>query len=233
MDTTDYSDYRNGFFTRRRVYNALLLFVVLVGGTMGVIPRLRHRLWDRCTVLKAALFGDIKPISARVGENLEPFPEEFARPAPPAEPKLPAAVFSLKPSSEPQIARSRIRIRTPEVSGRGGTPPVLLREDTPEDATGDLQMDPSDSAPKYIKGKMEQDAYDMVLKSNKKLAEMVQGGDPLLRFKSWDAAFRGEDVYWVRVIFQNEQKQSVEYIWQVRVSVGEITPLSFNARSLF
>ena len=228
--TTENSEIKKNLFTRRRIYAGLLTFVIVVGGGMLVISPVRHRLQDRAQRLKAAFAGDIKPIAAKVGENIEPFPEEFARPAPPAQSET--AVYPGPASVRRSAPKATRHIRIPPVSGGVGTPPVLVREDASGAPEDNPRIISSEAGPKYQQGKIERDAYDMVLKSNKVLADMVQGGNPALHFKSWDAAFRGEDIYWVRVIFQNEKKQDVEYIWQVAISIGEITPLSFNARAL-
>ena len=85
---------------------------------------------------------------------------------------------------------------------------------------------------KYQKGKAEQDAYDLLLKSSATVAAMVQGSNPSLKFKSWDAANRGEDTYWVRLKFQSEGNQDEDYIWVVKLQSNEVTPLSHNARSI-
>ncbi len=79
---------------------------------------------------------------------------------------------------------------------------------------------------------MEQQAYDLLLKSNPTVAGMVQGSNPSLHFKSWDAANRGEDTYWVRLKFQSNGNPEEEYIWQVKIQANQVTPLSFNARSI-
>ena len=85
---------------------------------------------------------------------------------------------------------------------------------------------------KYQKGKTEQDAYDVLLKSSSTVTALVQGSNPSLKFKSWDAANRGEDTYWVRLKFQSEGNSDAEYIWQVKLQSNQATPLNFNARSL-
>lgn len=231
--TTEYTNFKKKFLTRHNVYLGLLFFVVVAGCLLLLVPQVRHRLLDRAQTLKSAIAGDIKPISAQVGENVESFPEEFARATPPApsEVKLPAAVFSMRPSGEISSQPIR-RYKIPAGPRNGSAPPVLLRGKDAEESADISPMEPSESGPKYKQGKIEQEAYDLVLKSNKTLAGMVQGSDPSLHFKSWDVAFRGEDVYWVRVTFQSEGKPEVQYIWQVVLSLGEITPLSFNARSL-
>lgn len=217
------------------MYAGLVVFVALVGGTILAVPQLRHRLLDRIQVLKSAAVGDVKPVSAQVGENHEPFPEEFVLKAPPVPTpdQLPAGVFSQLPSREGSSTQPIGKERPPLAARRGSKPPVLIREQDSGEPADSFPMESSESGPQYKQGRIEQDAYDLVLKSNKSLAEMIQGSNPSLHFKSWDVAHRGEDVYWVRVTFQGEGKQDVRYIWQVILSTGEITPLSFNARSLF
>ena len=79
---------------------------------------------------------------------------------------------------------------------------------------------------------MEQQAYDLLLKSNATVAGMVQGNNPSLRFKSWDAASRGDDTYRVRLKFQSNGNPDEEYIWQVKIQANQVTPLSYNARSI-
>jgi hypothetical protein len=71
-----------------------------------------------------------------------------------------------------------------------------------------------------------------LLQSNPAVAQMVQGKDPALKFKSWDAANRGEDTYWVRLTFQSQGNTEAEYIWTVKVQEKKVSPLNFNARSL-
>ena len=61
---------------------------------------------------------------------------------------------------------------------------------------------------------------------------MVRGSESSLIFESWDAAYRGDDIYWVRVKFQSEDDAVREYIWQVNLDSKEITPLSYHARSI-
>jgi len=52
-----------------------------------------------------------------------------------------------------------------------------------------------------------------------------------MKFKTWDAANRQDDVYWVRLKFNNEGVES-EYIWQVKLLSQEVSPLSYNAKSI-
>ena len=59
-----------------------------------------------------------------------------------------------------------------------------------------------------------------------------RGATRLCKFLSWDAAGRGEDIYWVRLKFRSEGKTDIEYIWQVQLQSKQVTPLNYNARSL-
>jgi hypothetical protein len=87
--------------------------------------------------------------------------------------------------------------------------------------------------PKYQQGLMEKEAYDFLLKTNPTVDGMVQGSNPSLRFKAWDALKRDEETYWVRLAFTSApDNANVEYIWQVKLLAKQITPLSYNARSL-
>jgi hypothetical protein len=80
---------------------------------------------------------------------------------------------------------------------------------------------------------MEKEAYELLLKLNAAMDRLVQGGDPSLKYESWDALKRGETIYWVRVSFSSRADESrVEYIWQADLQAKQITPLSFSARSL-
>jgi hypothetical protein len=211
----------------------LLVFVVVVGLPIIGVPYLRHRLSMRVMELKSGWAGDIKPATLDVGANHEPFPAEYQKFVPPV-PRPPdlaevKRVFDMAPPSQASP-------RSPRASS--GLTKIKILPPLPEKTAepvlqADSQMDkPAESALKYQKGKAEQDAYDLLLKSNAKVAKMVEGSDPSLKFKSWDAANRGEDIYWVRLKFQSEENPEEEYIWQVKVQSNEVTPLSYNARSI-
>jgi hypothetical protein len=227
------------YSVRQRIYGGLLIFVVAAGLPIVGVPALRHRLSDRAIALKTAFGNDIRPVTAKVGENREPFPAEYERPEPVAllPPQLPPLerVFTMKPGGGyvPQAAstprpRARAREETPRVEIQ--PPAAASAEQTEPDKTASASA-PSDE-PKYQKGKIEQDAYDLLIKSNPTVAGMVQGSNPALHFKSWDAAGRGDDVYWVRLKFQSDGSPDVEYIWQVKIQSNQVTPLNYNARIL-
>lgn len=228
---------------RRRVYGLLLLFILIAGVPMLTVPRLRRRLADRVEALRAAMAGEVAPATARVGENREPFPEQYLRPEPAPGAAAPDAAAAGQRAQLPAILRPEARkpYRVPETlrPGRplppqaGETrPPELIRE-TPEAPESPASSDAA--TVQFKQGKIEAEAYQRVLQSSKTLAAMVQDGQNRSngeRFSRWDAAHRGEDLYWVRVVFRNQANENVEYIWQVRLVSGEVSPLSFNARSL-
>ncbi len=225
---------------RQRVSMGLLIFVVVVGLPIVGVPHLRQRLSTRVLALKSAMSGEIKPATLEVGANKQPFPAEYERPALPVPraPELPetARLFTMNPSGtmapvapapRPRTVL-RAKIETPPPS-QPSQPSMSESAESKEPAAA-----PADTSGelKYQTGKAEQEAYALLLKSNATIAGMVQGSNPALKFKSWDAASRGEDTYWVRLKFQSNGSPDVEYIWQVKVQANEVTPLSYNARSI-
>ena len=87
--------------------------------------------------------------------------------------------------------------------------------------------------PVFRQGDVEREAYNLVLGKYTTVSGMVTGNNPALRFKTWAAAKREEDTYWVRLIFeQASDKSEVSYIWEVKVTAKQVTPLNYNARSL-
>jgi hypothetical protein len=219
---------------RNRIYTGLLLFVVLIGLPIVSVPYLRNRLSTRVLVLKAAMAGEIKPIVAQVGANKEPFPAEYERPEQPVLQALklppPNKVFSMEPGGS---------VRPPAISNRAASkapkseilPPPSQNEEPPSQVEASSEGS-EESGLKYQQGEKEQDAYDLLLQSNSTVAGMVHGSNPSLHYKSWDAAYRGDDIYWVRLKFQSDSNPDMEYIWQVKLGSKEITPLSFYARSI-
>jgi hypothetical protein len=221
---------------RQKIYGALVLFILVAGLPLAAVPSLRSRLMERFVTLKDAAAGKVKPVSLMVGEYHEPFPAELERPAPPT------------PSPPQESVIDRVFSMTPGVyappssaARKRSTPPVATAQ-APQPAPAEPTESPAGISPgaeslaeaelKYQKGSVEQEAYQLVLQSNSTIAGMVQGSDPALRFKSWDAAARGDDTYWVRIMFQSEGNPNVEYIWQVKLGSKQVTPLSYNARTL-
>lgn len=217
------------FYRRRQRFSlSLLLFVVIVGLPIIGIPSLRNRLSMRVIELKAAISGDRKPAIVEVGANREPLPQEYQRPEPvlPRPPVLPQPerVFTMEePVTKPGRPARVIVIERP----------ANRPEEQIEQASSDIAGSQSEEPElKYQRGKEEQEAYDLLLQSYPAVAEMVQGKNPSLRFRSWDAVNRGEDTYWVRLKFQSEGNAEADYIWIVKPQANQVSPLNFNARGI-
>jgi hypothetical protein len=220
---------------RNRFYTGLLLFVVAVGLPIVTVPRLKNRLSARIQLLKAAVAGNVNPAVAQVGASQEPFPAEYERPEPPVQ-----QAFKLPPSENVYTQTPGGYTPVPLAPSKAATPSVLNlgRSPTPTESEESLQQEETaaeaseESGPKFQQGEAERDAYNLLLQSNPRIAEMVQGSDSSLIFDSWDAAHRGDDIYWVRLKFHSEGNPDREYIWQVKLISKEITPLSYHARSI-
>ena len=201
---------------------------------MATVPALRHRLMARMHALKTAFAGDTTPVMIQAGENHEPFPAEYERPSPPSVAqsfKMPAAPLIRGALKEASPARSAPR-RTLRIPPVGEPLPTADKGETSDEQSKSAPAIDSENQPKYRQGTIEQEAYDMLLKSNPSLAGLARGDNPSLQFLSWDAAGRGEDLYWVRLKFRSEGKPDIEYIWQVQLQAKRITPLNYNARTL-
>jgi hypothetical protein len=231
------------YLTRDMFYASLLVFVLVAGLSITVIPPLRHRLTSRVLTLRAAIIGEKKPLSAQVGQAQEPLPPEFQRPAPaaPRPMQLPPLdrIFTaekgkhMPPSSSDNVLSSPRILHTPQKVARSEASEE--KGNAPQEVEGGQSASGAGSTEaeiKYQKGQMEQQAYDLLLKSNPTVAGLVQGNDPSLHFKSWDAASRGDDTYWVRLRFQSNGNPDEDYIWQVNIQANQVAPLSYNARSI-
>jgi len=109
----------------------------------------------------------------------------------------------------------------PERAASTTTP---VQQDTGADRT---------SEPEFRQGEMEKQAYGLLLQWNPNVDQMVRGSNASLQFKNWSAAKRDEDTYWVRILFQNAaDRTEVAYIWEVKISSKQVTPLNYNARLL-
>jgi hypothetical protein len=217
--------------SRQRFSLSLLLFVVIIGLPIVGVPSLRNRLSIRVMALEAAIAGVRVPPTVEVGANREPLPAEYARP----EPVVP------QPPVLPSLERIFTRDKAPAASGGLSNMVILdkpsrnttkILESAVKAASEAGEVQPEVSEVKYQRGKAEQDAYDLLLKSSPAVAEMVQGRTPALKFKSWDASDRGEDTFWVRLKFQSEGSAEAEYIWVVKLQSNQVSPLNFNARSI-
>jgi hypothetical protein len=221
-----------GFYgSRRRLSLGLLLFVVLVGLPIVGIPSLRNRLSARVMALKVAFVGGQQPAVAVVGANQGPVPEEYQRPEPviPKPPVFPSPerIFTMdSPVTKPGGSVKVTIIPKPAKSAE------TTQQLTSSPASDETVNDSEESQVLYQRGKAEQAAYDLLLQSIPAIAGMVQGKNPALKFRSWDAANRGGDTYWVRLTFQTEGNADAEYIWTVKVQEKQVAPLNFNARSI-
>jgi hypothetical protein len=224
------------FMVRKRVYTGLLLFIILVGMPLLTVPFLRNRLSERIFVLKASITGYVKPAIAHVGANPEGFPKEYEMPAPVPPPIFPLAskgrtayaliapgLISLVPDKAPR------RSRMPEAPHRiiQNGPPL-----EPKTQAAEVASEEPESEAQFQQGNGEKDAYNLLLRSDTAIAGLVRGSNPLLHFISWDASHKGDDVYLVRLRFQSEANPDVVYIWEVKLLTSEVTPLSYNAKSV-
>ena len=222
------------FDGRQRFYGVLLLFVVIIGLPIVTVPSLRHRLASRVTAIKAAIGGGVDPVIVEVGEEQVPFPKEYERYAtsfPGPGGSLPLdRIFTAQTAEPDPQAYSPPALITPEQADTSEPISTAESEDAP--AEPDVLEPDSDDGLGYNQGEVEQDAYALLLESYPQVAEMVEGSDPALRFLSWGAVKRGEDLYWVRLIFQTDENVEVEYIWSIEMESNRVLPLSHNARSI-
>jgi len=219
---------------------------------MAAIPTLRNRLSERIFVLRGAIGGNIMPVTAQVGGNPEGIPSRYEISVNEASPLFPPAISGSKNYSlirpglvaPGSMARSSIapellapesrkaprRLRIPEApSGEVGSEPAV----EPKAHPAPVASKEPDSEVKFQQGNSEKEAYNLLVRSSTSIAGLVQGSNPSLHFISWDAAHKGEDVYWVRLRFQSEGNPGeVDYIWEVKLKTSEVIPLSYNAKSI-
>ena len=239
------------YIDRNRIYAGLVIFVFGATLFLGGLPSLRHRLGGRLVQLKQAAKGYSGPptVEAQVGQNPEPFPAQYEKPIVVSQkPAMPMIVIG--PQGVPQVVPSQ---RTQEVveppAFAKGKPrrsiriPTTVPGQSDSEAAGqpsqparsDQQAADTDASlePVFKQGEIEREAYNLVLGKYTTVSGMVTGNSPNLHFKTWAAAKRDEDTYWVRLLFdQSPDKTEVSYIWEVRVSAKQVTPLNYNARSL-
>jgi len=217
------------------VYLSLLIFVIIGGLPMLALPSLRGRLSTRIQALRDAAAGRTPPpvLLARVGDNVDPFPKEYERPAAirlqfpplPLPGVTPSGTMTIVDKAAPKLAKRRMPSQ--EKAPAEGQ---AVSEPTPSQQPAEAE---TADEPVYQQGKIELEAYDLLIKANDALAGMLGGTNPALKFKNWDAAKIDEDTYYVRVIFLRQpENTNVDYIWQVKISSKQVTPLSYNARNL-
>lgn len=201
---------------RSNIYTGLLIFIVVIGVPLLGIPSVRNRLYARVHSVYGAL-GPLpfkpSPAWAKVGENRYPVPVEFERPRPQASGVILLPNTVIRMGGDVHVgesARAQAKVET-------------SRE--PEAADS--------AAPEFRQGKSEQEAYDLLLKSNEAIAGLIKGNSAALRFKSWSGAKVADDAFLVNVSFlQVSDNTEVQYIWRINLVSKEITPLSRNARAL-
>jgi len=219
---------------RQRFYMALMLFVVVVGLPIVTVPSLRHRLETRAAAIKDAVRGRTGPVTVETSEEQAPFPEEYEHytttfPGP-GEPLPMDRIFTARKNQPDLDADSPPALISPERSDAGK--PAFVPAPDVEKSEQDAAESDSGGGLGYAQGEVEQEVYDILLESSPKVAEMVKGSDPALRFLSWGVVKRGEDLYWVRLIFETDENPNVEYIWSVEPGSKQVRPLSYNARSI-
>jgi hypothetical protein len=222
-----------------------LIFVVAVGLPLIGIGPLRHRLKTRFDMMRGAVRGEQQPqpAFARVGENRVPFPREYEQPqnrsaflakllAPLQHPTIVVADQGGVSTIIPPPLRRTLGSTSPIPSKeKPGAPPRALVS-APEQAAAETTGS-AVSEPVYKKGESEQEAYTILLNANQTLAGMVKGSDATLKFQDWAAANMGESSYYVMVTFlQTADNVARKYIWSIKVSSKEVTPLSSYAMSI-
>jgi hypothetical protein len=220
---------------RNQFYTGLLIFVVVIGLPIVSVPHLRNRLSTRIMMLKTAAAGNVTPAVAQVGANQDPFPAEYEKPGPPVYEafRLPPAAPIIPQTPGVYIPSSADAAKTPASGALD-----LEMSQPPTEGEGSMAQDEAmpdeaqEPGPEYQQGEIEREVYDLLLQSNPKIAEMVRGSNPSMIFDSWDAAYRGDDIYWVRVNFRLEDNSIREYIWEVKLDAKEVMPLSYYARAV-
>ena len=205
---------------RSRAHMTLMLLVIALGLPIIGIPSWRQKLRDRVHILGEALISPgshSPPLVLQVGENKEPFPAEYERPAPSITPWVRAAV-----AGAPVF---RISAGQPTDEVLAGTPqPASSTAGIPGAPEGEIR---------YSQGPAEQEAYELVRASNERLAALLSGSGQDLRFKDWGAARADDESLLVRVIFTYRTDESERvYIWKVRLSSKEVIPLSAYAKAI-
>ena len=216
------------FYRRRNLfYLALVVFTLAAGLPQLLIPSLRQRLQERSMVLRENLSGDSgkpKAVLAQVGENPAPFPEEYERVVQPI-PQLPPQLFTQNRVYRPMPAEPAPR--------RGAQAPARTAKGTEpaEEAAAQDSGSAAQAEPEFQQGKVEQEAYDILIQTNSVAAGLTRSGNASAKFSGWAAARIDEDTYLVRITLVKDGAD-VPYIWQVRLATKQTAPLNFNARSL-
>jgi hypothetical protein len=215
------------------IYLGLLIFVVVAGLPIVGLPSLRYRLRDRIDSLRSAAQGKAvaQAASAKVGENLLPFPKEYERVQVERPPILPK--FEV-PQKRPYIisaggdSSSRGEVLAPVPRKADATPKPAVSE-----PPADANAAPAKAGTEYRKGNSEKEAYDILIHANQTLAGLVNGSDPSLKFQDWSAAVMGQDSFNVSLSFVQTADNGIrKYVFNVKVQTKEVMPLSAYAREI-
>jgi hypothetical protein len=192
----------------------LLLFICLFGLPIIGISSLRQKLQHRVRLLAEAMFDDTyrgTPLEIAVGEG-GPFPKEYER------------------EIIPRLSSSDV-VYMPEV--------VYQPVETGSQEIIDMTMteieesESEDEGPRYGQGEQERAAYELLFKSNAKVAALIEGGEEGLSFQTWAAAPMEDGTYWVKLTFNKAADGlDAQYIWKVDLTTQKIVPLNFNARGI-
>jgi len=197
----------------------LLCFVSLVGLPLISVPALRERLRSRVEVMRQSLTAGSSfslPLTVRTGENTEPLPAEYDKPIVPLVRKAEVLVISREAYAATAAPAAAFE------TGSADQPLLPQAEETE-----------GSQEPVYGQGKIEQEAYKILLDEREPVRRMTEGGDPGLRLKHWSAARTGEDTFLVRLTFQHLADGSDrDYIWEVKLMSREVTPMSAYARAV-
>jgi hypothetical protein len=238
--------YARFYQTRFRIMVGLGGFILVLGLPLAGIPPLRHRLHDRVQTLREALGGEPQPksVTAKVGENTNPFPPEFERKVEPLKQPTYGGVIALpnqvyNPSQPYTLPSARNQAppssQASAVTGRS-TAKRKVTIPAPEEPVSSAvssreASEPASTEPQFRQGTIEKECYDLLLQSSATVRGMVGGNDPALRFKDWSAAKMEDGSYLVRVNFTKSGAEET-YIWQVKPETKQVFPLNFNARAL-
>jgi hypothetical protein len=218
---------------RSRLYTGVLIFIVAVGLPIIGVPKLRQRLAGRVQVLHRAWRGPlINLVTLKVGENNEPFPEEYVSPNSGVASVPQFAPVQLMPHPSLQTAVHISDKVSRPTAGQPAKEVPLKAGDSAVNQAADQQA--TDSGPQFQQGKVEKEAYDLLIQSDTPLSDMVSGKNPAFRFKSWSAAKRQEEgSYLVDLAFTKmPEDQEEHFIWQVNLLSKQITPMSYNAKNI-
>jgi len=218
---------------RSRIYTALLVFTVVIGLPIVSIPGLRYRLAERTLALRQAMYGPVPKLTAvKIGESKAPFPQEYeslsALEIPLLKPAPIPSSFPPPTQTSPLVSKKIIQAGKERAAAEE---PTEIGDAT---SASEVEQPQAETRLQFQQGSVEKEAYDLLLSENQPVRDMVSGKNPVLQFKSWSAAKTQDDgAYLVDLAFMGlPDNQEEHFIWLVNLATKQITPMSFNARSL-